>query len=142
MRAVQLLRPAGTAGGGRVARGAPSGSNALAQAKVVEGMITSMIPKISTHGFSGKDVQSILVGLIDDGLAGQYTDYQGAEQAVMAVQSVADFMGRLGLLRTQPLEVPMKKLLATVSHDEKYRPVAFKKTLRDLKAVIHTETIK
>jgi hypothetical protein len=52
----------------------------------------------------GNDVRAILNGLIDDGLAGQYTDYQGAEQAAMAVQSVVDFMGRHALLRKQAVQ--------------------------------------
>ena len=64
-----------------------SGNDALAQARIVEDQITAMIPKISAHRFTGEDVKAIMIGLIDDGLNGQYTDYQGAEQAAMAVQS-------------------------------------------------------
>lgn len=123
----------------RLHKAVASGSDALAQAHVVEDMITSMIPKISAYKFSGKDAQGILIGLIDDGLAGQYTDYQGAEQAVMAMQSTMDFMGRHQLLRTLPIKPLMKRLLATVSHDEKYKPVALEQALRDLKSSIQTE---
>lgn len=113
-----------------------SGSDALAQASVVEQLIAVMIPKISAHRFSGEDVRAMLIGLIDDGLAGQYSDYQGAEQAVMAVQSVADFMGRHRLLRTQMLKPTMVRLLASVAQDEKYQPATFERALRDLKAGI------
>ncbi|MDP2241611.1 MAG: multiheme c-type cytochrome [Burkholderiales bacterium] len=126
----------------RLHKAVATGSDALAQARAVEHLVTSMIPKIGAHRFSGEDVQGILVGLIDDGIAGQYADYQGAEQAVMAVQSVADFMGRHKLLRMQPLNPPMKRLLATVSHDEKYQPAAFEQALRDLRAGIQTEANK
>lgn len=122
----------------RLHKAVASGSDALAQARSVEQLITAMIPKISAHRFTGDDVRSILVGLIDDGLAGQYGDYQGAEQAVMAVQSVAEFMGRQKLLRTQPLKPTMRRLLAMVAHDEKYQPAAFEQALRDLKANIGT----
>jgi Cytochrome c554 and c-prime len=122
----------------RLHQAVATGSDALAQARAVEQLITSMIPKIGAHRFSGEDVRGILVGLIDDGLAGQYTDYQGAEQAVMAVQSVAEFMGRHKLLRTQPLKPTMRRLLAVVAHDEKYQPAAFVQALRDLKASIET----
>jgi hypothetical protein len=83
-------------------------------------------------------VKAFLIGLIDDGLAGQYTDYQGAEQAVMAVQSVAEFMGRRQMLRTQPLKPSMKRLLASVSRDEKYQPAEFDKALREFKAGVET----
>src|SRR3954470_13053484 len=104
-----------------------SGTDALAQAKTVETSISALIPKIGAHKFTPDDVKAFLIGLIDDGLAGQYTDYQGAEQAVMAVQSVAEFMGRHQMLRTQPLKPSMKRLLASVSRDEKYQPAEFDK---------------
>lgn len=120
----------------RLHQAVAGGSDALAQAHTVELLIASMIPRIVAHRFSGADVQAILVGLIDDGLAGQYTDYQGAEQAVMAVQSVAEFMARHKLLRTQPLKPTMRRLLAVVAQDEKYQPAAFLQALRDLKASI------
>ena len=115
-----------------------SGTDALAQAKTVESSISALIPKIGAHKFTGDDVKAFLIGLIDDGLAGQYTDYQGAEQAVMAVQSVAEFMGRHQMLRTQPLKLSMKRLLTSVSRDEKYQPAEFEKALREFKAGVET----
>jgi hypothetical protein len=122
----------------RLHKAVATGSDALAQARTVESSITAMIPKIGAHRFTGDDVKAILVGLIDDGLAGQYTDYQGAEQAVMAVQSVAEFMGRHQMIRTQPLKPSLKRLLAVVARDEKYQPAEFEKALRELKTGIET----
>jgi hypothetical protein len=84
----------------------------------------------------------MLIGLIDDGLAGQYRDYQGAEQAVMALQSVADFMRQRGLLGSGPVNPAMKRLLAAVADDEKYRPAVFEQALRDLKVSVLTGTAK
>jgi len=116
-----------------------SGTNALAQAGQVESMIAAMVPKIAAHPFSNRDLQAILLGLIDDGLAGQYTDYQGAEQAVMAMQTVADFMDRLQLLSAQSIRQPMQKLLVAVAHDEHYDPTVFKKYLGQLRAKVQPE---
>ena len=110
-----------------------SGNHALTQARVVEQMIAAMIPKIGAYRFSNEDLKAIMSGLIDDGLAGEYGDYQGAEQAVMALQSVADLMGRQNLLRTQTLKPALQRLLAAVSQDEKYQPAVFAKGLRELK---------
>jgi hypothetical protein len=118
----------------RLHKAVAGGSDALAQARVVEQQIIAMIPIISKYRFSGDDVRNILLGLIDDGLSGQYTDYQGAEQAVMAVQSVVAFMGRRNLVRTQSLSPIMRRLLAAVARDEKYQPAVFQNTLRELKA--------
>jgi hypothetical protein len=105
-------------------------------------LITAMIPRIAAYKFADDDVRSILVGLIDDGLAGQYTDYQGAEQAVMAVQSVAEFMGRHKLLRTAPLKPTMRRLLAVVAHDEQFQPAVFQQALRDLRVSVGTGAVK
>ena len=113
-----------------------SGNDAITQAGATEKMIESMIPRIAAYQFTGEDLRAILNGLIDDGLAGQYADYAGAEQAVMAMQSVAEFMGRQNLLRTQPLRPTMKRLLATVAYDEKYQPAEFQRALRDFKASV------
>ena len=126
----------------RLHKSVASGSDALAQARVVEQLIAAMIPKISSHKFSGEDLKAVMLGLIDDGLTGQYSDYQGAEQAVMAMQSVADLLGRQNLMRTQPLKPTIKRLLATVSQDEKYQPAAFTKVLRELKTNVETGTGK
>ena len=126
----------------RLHQAVATGGDALAQARTVEERIAAMIPRIGAHRFSGADVRGILTGLIDDGLNGQYADYQGAEQAAMAVQSVTEFMGRHGLLRKQSLEPALRQLLAAVAFDEKYRPAAFEQALRDLKASIDTKANK
>ena len=84
----------------------------------------------------------MMLGLIDDGLEGQYGDYQGAEQAVMAVQSVADFMGRNGMLRTATLRPDLKRLLALVANDEKYRSASFEQALRALRSNIESGAAK
>ena len=126
----------------RLHKAVASGGDALAQARTVEAQVTAMIPRIGAHRFSDADVRGILTGLIDDGLNGQYADYQGAEQAAMAVQSVADFMGRHGLLRKQSLQPALRQLLAAVAHDEKYRPAAFEQALRDLRVSLDTKANK
>ena len=112
------------------------GNDALAQARGTEALIEALIPRISAYRFTGQDLSSILFSLIDDGLAGEYGDYQGAEQAVMAVQSVADFMGRRGMLRAAALRTPMRHLLAVVANDETYDPRAFEQALRELKTSV------
>jgi hypothetical protein len=99
----------------------------------------ALVPTIRVHRFSRDDLQAMLMGLIDDGLAGQYTDYQGAEQAVMGVQSVADFMARRGLLKAKGVRASMDALLAAVAEDEKYQPQAMAQALRDLKARLEAE---
>ena len=112
------------------------GDDALKKARDVQDSIGKLIPKISAHRFTADDLRQMMLGLIDEGLAGQYGDYQGAEQAVMAVQSVADFMGRNGMLRTSGLRQNFRQLLGLVANDEKYRSANFEQALRSLKSNI------
>lgn len=118
------------------------GNDGLQKARIVQDSITKLIPKISAHRFSADDLRNIMIGLIDEGLDGQYGDYQGAEQAVMAVQSVADFMGRSGMLRTVTLRADLTRLLALVANDEKYRSASFEQALRALKSSIAKGSVK
>jgi hypothetical protein len=118
----------------RFHRSVAGGDDALAQARALQQMIAQLMPSIGAYPFGPEDLRTILVGLVDDGLAGQYSDYHGAEQAVMGVQSVADFMQKRGLIRSASIAQPMKKLMAAVAHDEKYRAATFQDALRDLKS--------
>jgi hypothetical protein len=126
----------------RLHRAVATGHDALAEARAVQEMIARLVPRIGGHRFSEEDLRGILLGLIDDGLAGQYSDYQGAEQAVMALQAVADFMARRGMLRPASIGPAMTRLLGAVAHDEKYPTAAFGQALRELKSTIQTGKTK
>jgi hypothetical protein len=126
----------------RLHQAVATGNDALAQARTMQEMVSELLPKISAYKFTADDMRAMLVGLIDDGLAGQYSDYQGAEQAAMALQSVADFMRQRGMLRSGSLKPSMTRLLAAVSNDEKYRPATFQQALRDLKSNIDSGVAK
>jgi len=123
-------------------RAIASGDDALPQSRATQVLVMGLVPKIRAHPFSERDLRGMLNGLIEDGLAGQYTDYQGAEQAVMALQSVADMMARRGMLRAATVEPAMSDLLSTVAYDEKYRPAAFQQGLRELKSRLETGATK
>jgi hypothetical protein len=120
----------------RFHRAVASGNDALAQARSLQQAIGELVPKIGAYRFSERDLNAVLVGLIDDGLAGEYSDYQGAEQAVMALQSVADFMRKRSLIDIKRVGPPLNRLLGLVQYDEKYKPAEFQKALRDLKATL------
>jgi hypothetical protein len=109
------------------------GGDLPAQVKRVRGSIGTLIPMIEKHRFSADDLHAILAGLIDDGLAGQYSDYQGAEQAAMGLQAVADFLSRRKFAAAAPLRPAMQRVMAAVKDDEAYRPDEFTAALRELR---------
>jgi len=120
----------------RLHKSIASRNDGIAQAKAMIQTLDALLVRIGTHRFSHDDLRAILSSLINDGLGGQYADYQGAEQASMAVQSVADMLRRRGELRTSGLGPAMRKLMNSVAADEQYRAADFQAALRDLRVAL------
>jgi hypothetical protein len=138
-----IARRVDAAAGEALARESPrlhaalaGGDDALARARAVQATIQELLPKIAAYRFSTEDLRAVLLALIDDGLAGHYSDYQGAEQAAMAVQALADLMSRRGLLRSADIKPAISRLMAAVDNDEKYAAAGFVRALRELRGDI------
>jgi hypothetical protein len=113
------------------------GGDAVALARTLRGEMDELIEKLRTRTFGERDMRAVLAGLIDDGLDGQYTDYAGAEQATMAIGSVASFMHQRGALKSAgSINSGLSTLQAAVSDDEKYRPAQFQAALRAFRGSI------
>jgi len=113
-----------------------SGNDSTTQALNTITAIVFLQSRITKHRFANDDLRAILISLIDDGLKGEYADYQGAEQAVMAVQSVADLLSRRGALKTAALGPAIRKLLTTVAADEQYRMTDFQRALGEVRGAL------
>jgi hypothetical protein len=128
----------------RALHGALAGNagDVIPKALTLGSAIRKLIPEIEQHRFSPEDLRAIFAGLIDDGLAGQYSDYQGAEQAAMALQAVADFMSRRGMAAAAPIRPAMERVMSAVANDEAYRPEQFAAALRELRQRIEQARIQ
>ena len=78
---------------------AGEGGDALEAARRLRQGLDAVVAKLRVRDFDDRDLRAILAGLVDDGLAGQYGDYAGAEQASMAIASVLNFLARRGAHR-------------------------------------------
>lgn len=121
---------------GRLHKAIASGNDGLSEARATQATIERLLPRIAGHRFGPEDLAAILSSLIDDGMTDQYTDYQGAEQAAMAIQSLAGMLARHGRLATAPLAPAMKTLMASVAFDERYSLDEFKRALRGVRAAL------
>ena len=93
--------------------------------------------RIDGSPLDATSLRGIALGLVDEGLAGNYSDYAGAEQAAMAVGSVVQLMGRRGQLRNaRAVNDGLTGLLAELANDERYRPAAFQQRLQTLRGLI------
>ena len=57
-------------------------------ARRLKTLMENILELITNHSFTKNDMLSIISSLIDKGLSGEYLDYSGAEQAVMAVSAI------------------------------------------------------
>jgi len=116
---------------------AGEGGDALDAARKLRKGLDSVVEKLRTQSFGDADLRAILGGLIDDGLAGQYTDYAGAEQASMAIGSVLNFLAKRGVVKdVKAANTSLDRLFETVKDDEKYKHERFQQALAGLKTTV------
>lgn len=120
----------------RLHQAVAGGDDALEQARLLQNLVAALIPRIEAHRFTAEDLRGMMLGIIDDGLAGQFGDYQGAEQAAMAMQGMLDFLLRQGVLSPAGVRRGMTRLMAAVARDEKYQPAAFQQALGELRTAV------
>ena len=115
---------------------AGEGGDALDAARKLRKGLDAVVEKLRGRAFEDADLRAILGGLIDDGLAGQYTDYSGAEQASMAIGSVLNFLAKRGAVRdVKAANASLDRLFETVKDDEKFKHERFQRALGGLKTV-------
>jgi len=102
-------------------------------ARAMKSAIDEAVARLAAHSFRSEDLRAMLRGLVEDGVAGQYRDYAGAEQATMAIGSLLAFLGRRGELKdARAANAALDRLHETVKDDEKYRPERFQAALSGL----------
>ena len=118
---------------------AGDGGDSLEAARALRQSLDPLAGVLARRSFGTEDLRSIAMGLVDDGRAGQYRDYAGAEQATMAIGSVLNFLARRGAVDARAANGAMDALLATVRNDERYKDPAFRDALEKVAAVISRE---
>jgi hypothetical protein len=113
------------------------GGDAAAVARTLQGQMDQLVAILSKTQFGEAQMRAVLAGLIEDGLNGQYSDYAGAEQATMAIGSVANFMYQRGAIKSAGgINSGLAGLQAAVSDDERYRPAQFQAALRNFRSSV------
>lgn len=87
--------------------------------------------------FDSAEKEQILVDLINMGIEGDFHDYIGAEQAVMAIELIIIDENK----KTQYRQ-PLDELYQLVENDENYQPEKFVNTLRSLKSAFNQSVLQ
>ena len=113
------------------------GGDAIAQARTLKGEMATLVAALDKRTITEVDMRAVLSGLINDGLNGQFRDYAGAEQATMAIGSVANFMYQRGALKSaRDVNGGLAQLQAAVANDERYSPAQFQAALRNFRSSV------
>jgi hypothetical protein len=112
------------------------GGDTATVARKVKGDMEELVAMLDSRNFGEAEMRAVLASLIDDGINGQYRDYAGAEQATMAIGSVASFMYKQKVLTSaQDVNAGLAALQAAVRDDERYLPAQFEAALRNFRGV-------
>jgi hypothetical protein len=94
--------------------------------------ITHVDERAEHATWSDQQTSRLIDGLLSAAIEGQFRDYLGAEQAVMAVDLLLIEQGNATRLRPQ-----LDELYRQVKNDEKFRPEPFAKAMQGLRDALH-----
>ena len=113
------------------------GGDAIGLAKSLRADMDQLVVALNARTITETDMRAILAQLVNDGLNGQFRDYAGAEEATMAIGSVANFMYRKGILKSaRDVNSGLAGLQAAVANDERYSPEQFEAALRGFRGAV------
>jgi hypothetical protein len=113
------------------------GGDAIGLAKSLRADMDALIALLGQRTITEADMRALLTQLVNEGLNGQFRDYAGAEQATMAIGSVANFMYRKRVLKSaRDINRGLAALQAAVANDERYSPAQFEAALRDFRGAV------
>ena len=117
---------------------AVAGNGDMAErAKAVKTLADDAARKIDASGVSNDNLRAMALALVDDGLAGAYPDYAGAEQAAMALGSVVNTLHKLGQLKSAAaLNQGLAAVRAALLQDEAYKQAEFQARLRAFRPLV------
>ena len=111
----------------------------LDAAKALKKVVNKLMEKFADHSFGKSDMQALLSGVVASGLAGEYQDYPGAEQATMALGAIVDAMFQSGVIDSgqfNALNTALEQCYAAVEKDEEYTSATFVAALNQFKAAM------
>lgn len=107
------------------------------RARAVKALADEAAQRIASTGVTNENLRGMALALVDDGIAGGYADYAGAEQAAMALGSVVNTLHKLGQLRSAAsLNQGLAHLRAGLVQDEAYQASDFQNRLRAFRPLV------
>jgi hypothetical protein len=113
--------------------------DALKEAAEMKRLADLAALRIEASTFGEPALRGVTLALVDEGLAGHYSDYAAAEQAVMAIGGLVNYMNRRGLVRQATLwNRGLEALRAPLANDESYKPADLQARLREFRTLLES----
>jgi Cytochrome c554 and c-prime len=103
------------------------------EAAAVRDAASALIPMFAAHNFDKPDALAMAKAVAADAIEGDDLDYSGAQQQVMALESILQAMKRLGYADDNELKTlnsALDAMYAAVADDQKYDPAAYVDALK------------
>jgi Cytochrome c554 and c-prime len=108
----------------------------LAAARRLRATLAELLPRVATHRFDAGSLNAILADIEADAARGEYRDYDAAEQAAMAAQSVIvafENSGAIDKPRADALKAKLDGVYAALKNENGYSMGSFQTALKALK---------
>ncbi|TDR39346.1 cytochrome c554/c'-like protein [Tahibacter aquaticus] len=108
----------------------------LAAARRLRATLDELLPRVAQHRFDGSSLNAILADIEADAARGEYRDYDAAEQAAMAAQSVIvafENTGTIDKARADALKARLDGVYAVLKNENGYSMSGFQVALKALK---------
>jgi hypothetical protein len=103
----------------------------------VAAMAEASAERIALHPMPEAALRGVALALIDEGLSGYYRDYAGAEQSVMAIGSVLNYLQARGLIKDRAaVNRGLVSLREPLANDEAYVPADFLPRLKAFRPLV------
>jgi hypothetical protein len=104
------------------------------EARALRGQAAELVPIVAQHDFTRDDMRALADGIVAAGIDRDAADYPGAEQATMALASIATAMkanGYASEAQAKAIATSLNGLYETLAKDDTYNPASFISALRD-----------
>jgi len=122
----------------RALHGAVAGEGEVAREAMALGALAERLAnQIAAYRFDDGSLQGVALALVDEGLSGHYKDYAAAEQSVMAIGGVMNYLRSQNMVGdVARINGGLATLRAPLADEEKYDSAAFLKSLGAFRSLL------
>ena len=123
-----------------LAGGAPTAGRTEDLARAIAQSLDRLVVTLEKTNFDQAIQRRMLMSLIEESRAAEYSDYAGAEQAYMALLSLANGLARDGNLRvTEAMRASFQRMKELLSNEDRYQHSRFLTELASLRQAVSAD---